>query len=126
LRNRRGQVVLWLKGRDPEVGRSFGLCLYRPELADSPAMRHELEVVFGKIKQLAAVLEMQLFDMQDFEAEVTRTFRELGVDIKEYVCSRRVEDLTFKLTDLVSGKKVDVVFGIHPARPKRKRKGERP
>jgi len=34
--------------------------------------------------------------------------------------------MTFKVTDLVSGRKVDVTFGIRPAKPRRRRKGERP
>jgi hypothetical protein len=127
LRNRRKQVVFWFKGKGNQTGgRNFALCVYRPELADSPEMRREMEVVFGKVQRLAEISRMQLFDMDDFESELRQTFNELGVGAREYVRSRRTEDVTFKLTDLVSGRKVDVVFGITPVKPKRKRRGERP
>lgn len=125
LKNKRGQVVFWFKVKD-EPGRSFGLCLFRPELADSPAMRSGLEQAFEAFKEMAASAGLPIFDMEVFEAELKKTFGELGVGAKEYVRSRRTEDLTFRLPDLVSGKKVGVVFGLHPAKPKRRRKGERP
>lgn len=120
LRNRRKQVVFWFKGKDNQAGgggRNFALCLYRPGLADSPEMRREMEVMFGKVKRLAEILEMQLFDMEDFETELKRTFGELGVES---------QDVTFVLRDIVSGRKVPVTFGITPAKPKRKRRGEKP
>ena len=126
VRNRNKQVVFWLKGKDPEGKRSFALCLFRPELADDGKMRGELELAFGELKRGADRLGLPLFDMRDFEAEMARTFTELGVGAEEYVKSRRTEDLTFKLTDLATGKKVDVVFGLHPAKPRRKKRGERP
>ena len=34
LRNREREVVFWFKGKD-EMGGSYGLYLFRPELADS-------------------------------------------------------------------------------------------
>ena len=122
VRNKKKQIVGWFKGKDPEGGRSFALCLFRPELADTPAMRVGLEQTLQAIKEAAARNGLPLFDMADFESEMRRTFEELGVGAKEYVNSRRTEDLTFKLTDLATGKKVDVVFGLHPVRPKRRRK----
>lgn len=126
VRNRNKQVVFWLKGKDPEGQRSFALCLFRPELADNGKMRGELELAFGEVKRVAERLGLPLFDMRDFEGEMARTFTELGVGAEEYVKSRRTEDLTFKLTDLATGKKVDVVFGLHPAKPRHKKRGERP
>lgn len=126
VRNKKGQIVGWFKGKDPEGGQSFALCLFRPELADTPAMRVGLEQTFGAIREAAARSGLPLFDMADFESEVRRTFDELGVGAKEYVKSLRTEDLTFKLRDLATGKKVDVVFGLRPVKPKRRRRGERP
>ena len=127
VRNKKGQVVGWFKGKDPEGGRSFALCLFRPELADSPAMRVGLEQTFQAIREVAARNGLPLFDMEDFEAQLKRTFDELGVGAKEYVKSRRTEDLTFKLTDLATGKKCDVVFGLRPVKKRRRRRrGERP
>jgi hypothetical protein len=126
VRNRNKQVVFWLKGKDPVGQRSFALCLFRPELADDDKMRGELELAFGEVKRVAARLGLPLFDMRDFEAEMARTFTELGVGAEEYVRSRRVEDLTFNVTDLVSGRKVKLTMGMRPARPRRKRRIERP
>jgi hypothetical protein len=126
LRNRKKQIVGWFKGKDPEGGASFALCLFRPELADSPVMRAALEETFRLLKEVAAREGFPMFDMSDFESELRRTFGELGVGAEEYVKSQRTEDLTFKLTDLATGKKVDVVFGLHPAKPRRKKRGERP
>lgn len=126
VRNRNKQVVFWLKGKDPEGKRSFAVCLFRPELADDDRMRGELELAFGELKRVALGLGLLLFDMRDFEAEMARTFTELGVGAEEYVKSRRTEDLTFKLTDLATGKKVDVTFGLHPVRQRRKKRGEPP
>lgn len=126
VRNKKGEIVGWFKGKDPEGGRSFALCLFRPELADTPAMRTGLEQTFQAIKEAAAQNGLPLFDMSGFEEQLRKTFDELGVGAKEFVKSRRTEDLTFKLTDLATGKKVDVVFGLHPAKPRRKKRGERP
>jgi len=126
VRNRNKQVVFWLKGKDPEGQRSFALCLFRPELADDGKMRSGLELAFGELKRVAERLGLPLFDMTDFESELRKTFTELGVGAEEYVKSRRTEDLTFKLRDLATGKKVDVVFGLHPVKPKRRQRGERP
>jgi hypothetical protein len=125
LRNRKREVVFWFKGKD-EVGGSYGLCLFRPELADSAGMRLALKQAFRVIRAGAAKVGLPIFDMADFEAEAVRAFGELGVGVREYVRSSRVEDMTFKVTDLVSGRKVDVTFGIRPAKPRRRRKGERP
>jgi hypothetical protein len=128
VRNKKGQIVGWFKGKDPEGGASFALCLFRPELSDTPAMRVGLEETFRAIKEAAAKNGLPLFDMEDFERQLKKTFDELGVGAKEYVKSRRSEDLTFKLTDLATGKRVDVVFGLRPVRPRRRRKkrGEQP
>ena len=127
LKNKRGQVVFWFKAKD-ELGRSFGLCLFRPELADTPAMRVGLEQAFRAFKEMAASVSLPIFDMEDFEAELRKAFGELGVGAEEYVRFRRVEDMTFTLTDLVSEKRVEVVFGLHSVKPRRRRKrrGERP
>jgi hypothetical protein len=130
VRNKKGEIVGWFKGKDPEGGQSFALCLFRPELADTPAMRVGLERAFQAIREAAAKNGLPLFDMADFEEQLRRTFEELGVGAKEYVKSRRTEDLTFKLTDLATGRKVDVVFGLHPVKPlkkrRRKKRGEHP
>lgn len=122
VRNKKGQIVGWFKGKDPEGGQSFALCLFRPDLADTPAMRLGLEQTFQAIKETAAQNELPLFDMSDFEDQLRRTFEELGVGAKEYVKSGRVEDMTFKLTDLATGKKVDVTFGVRPVKYRRRRK----
>ena len=127
VQNKKGQVVGWFKGKDPEGGRSFALCLFRPELADSPAMRVGLEQTFQAIREVAARNGLPLFDMEDFEAQLKRTFDELGVGAKEYVKSQRVEDMTFNLTDLATGKKVAVTFGVRPVKKRRrKKKGTQP
>jgi hypothetical protein len=126
LRDKRGQTLLWFKGKDPEGQRSFGLCSFHPERAENEKQRGELEDVFREIVSMARVLGMPLFDMTEFEAELKQMFTDLGVGAAEYVKSKRVEDMTFRLTNLVTGRKEEVVFGVHPARPKRRRKGERP
>lgn len=126
VKNARGEVVMWFKAKDPEGSRSFGLALFRPELADGEEMRKSLESAFRELLGWARLVGFPVYDMREFEGEVRRTFSELGADVQEYVRSRRVEDLTFRLTDLVSGRKVDVVFGLRPVRPRRKRKGEQP
>lgn len=127
VRNKKKQIVGWFKGKDnPEEGRSFALCLFRPELADSPAMRAGLEQTFQAIREAAARNGLPLFDMVDFEEQLRRTFDELGVGAKQYVKSQRTEDLTFALTDLATGKKVDVTFGVRPVKRKRKKRRKGP
>lgn len=54
VKNRKGQVVLWFKGKDSE-GSSFGLVRYRPDLADDAKMRRDLAIVFIKIKEATLV-----------------------------------------------------------------------
>jgi hypothetical protein len=124
LKDKQGRTLLWFKGKDPEGQRSFGLCSFHPERAESVEQRQELEVVFREIVTMAKMLGMPLFDMTEFEAELRQTFDELGVGAAEYVKSRRVEDMTFRLTNLATGEKQEVVFGVHPVKPRRKGKGE--
>lgn len=126
MKNGRGEVVMWFKAKDSDAGQSFGLALFRPELADSDAMRENLGTAFHELLRWARLGGFPVYDMREFEREVRRTFEELGVDVREYVRSRRTEDLTFRLTDLVSGEEREVVFGLRPAKPRRRRKGERP
>ncbi len=126
VKNGRGEVVMWFKAKDSDAGRSFGLALFRPELADSDAMRENLGTAFHELLRWAGLAGYPVYDMRDFEREVRRTFEELGVDVREYVRSRRTEDLTFRLTDLVSGERREVVFGLRPVKPRRKRRGGKP
>jgi hypothetical protein len=122
LRNRKNEVVGWVKGKDPDGGQSFALCLFRPELADSQEMRTGLEDALRMLKEFAARAGFPLFDMADFESEMRRTFDELGVNPEEYVRYRRTEDMTFRLMDLATGRRVEVVFGMRPVRRRRRRK----
>lgn len=126
LRNRKGETLLWFKGKDPEGQRAFGLCSFHPDRAESAERRRELEDAFREIVRMARVLGMPLFDMTEFEVQLKQTFDELGVGAVEYVKSRRTEDMTFRLTDLTCGKKSEVTFGVRPAKPRRKKRGERP
>jgi hypothetical protein len=125
LRNKKGATLLWFKGKDPEGHRPFGLCSFHPDRADSDEQRRALEGAFHEIVRMARMLGMPLFDMSEFEEQLKQTFDELGVAVVEYVKSERVEDLTFRLTNLTTGAKDEVVFGVHPAKPKRKRRGEK-
>jgi hypothetical protein len=122
LRNRKNEIVGWVKGKDPDGGQSFALCFFRPELADSLEMRAGLEDALRMLKEFAARAGFPLFDMADFESEMRRTFDELGVSPEEYVRSHRTEDMTFRLRDLATGRRVEVVFGLRPVRRRRRKR----
>ena len=97
MKNRKGETVLWLKGKDSD-GPSFALVLYRPELADDAKMRRDLETVFTKIKEAARRLGLPLFDAGELEAQL-KVF--LGDDPQAAVG----REFPVRLTDLVSGRR---------------------
>ncbi len=109
VRNKRGQIVLWFKGKDPEDGSSYGLFMYRPELAD-PEMREALPTAFEACKAIARMMGLPLYNIDEVDREVAKMLKELGPDHKP----ARSEDVTIPVKDLVSGKPHKLTIALHP------------
>lgn len=109
VRNKRGQVVLWFKGKNPEAASSYALCLYRPELAD-PDMKASLPVAFEAAKAIASRLGLPLYNIDEVDREVAKMLREFGPNHRV----THSEDITIPVTDLVSGKPHKLTIALHP------------
>jgi hypothetical protein len=109
VRNKRGQVILWFKGKDPESGSSYGLCMYRPKLAD-PEMRKMLPTAFETCKAIARMIGLPLYNIDEVDREVAKMLKELGPNHK----LARSEDVTVPVTDLVSGRPHKLTIALHP------------
>ena len=107
VRNRAGRVVIWLKGKDSGDAPSFALCLFKPELADSPEMRRQLEAAFKEIKAMARELGLPLFDAAELEAQM-RLY--LGKNPQAPVG----QEFPVFLTDLATGRRGRLTMKVHP------------
>jgi len=109
VRNKRGEVVLWAKGKGGEGVLPFALCLYKPELAE-PEMREKLAQAFEKVKIIALSMHLPLFDMKDIARELNRMKEELGQS--DAIGAMKGEDVTLNLTEVNTGTKHRLTIGI--------------
>jgi hypothetical protein len=105
--NKKGQIVLWFKGKDPDDAPSFALCLYWSDLVDDMRMRRQLGAAFSEIKEVAKELGLPLFNAAELEAQMQLL---LGKDSRSAIG----QEFQVFLTDLVTGRRGRLTIKVHP------------
>jgi hypothetical protein len=113
VRNKKGEVVMWFKGKDPKGTSSFALCMYRPELAD-PETHEKLEQAFELAKSIARGMNLPLFDIREIARELNRMEKELGQP--NAIGSEKGEDVTLSLTEVNTGRRCRLTIGVTKGR----------
>jgi len=106
VKNRQGKVVLWFKGKDPELGegQSFALCIFKPELADNGKMEGDIRRVFKLMVEWARNQRLPIFDSQDLDRQMKRFLGEIGpVPLKK---QRREEEITLHVREFTTQRRL--------------------
>jgi hypothetical protein len=112
VKNSKGELIFWFKGKDPEGMQSFALCLLRPELADTPEKAEMIRATFAVIAEGARRARMPIFDAKDLERQMRKFIREMG---SPRTAAQRTEDITVRVREMTSGRRLKLTLGVHPA-----------
>jgi hypothetical protein len=103
-------LIFWFKPKDPEEGgKSYAICLFAPEKADSPAKAEAVRETFEVIRREARRTGCVIFDAKALNDEMGRFMEEAG---SRPAAVGRDEDITIFGTDMVSGRKVSLTLAV--------------
>lgn len=112
IRNKRGEVVFWFKGKDQDGGVSFGLCVFRPELADDLRIEKNLRHAFRQMLAWARSQRFPIFDAEDLDVEVKKFLKEF--DAAELRKQRREEEVTLRVREFCTGRRLPLTVAMKP------------
>lgn len=112
VRNSRRELVYWFKGKDPESQPSFGICFCAPERADTPEKGRAVRKVFAVMIDWARRVGLPVFDAADLEKQIAIFLRELGA---QSAAARREEEITVRVLELTTRRRVKLTLGVKPA-----------
>jgi hypothetical protein len=115
LRNSKGELIFWLKGKDPEEQPSFVIAYVAPEKADSPEKAEIVRQTFAVIARWARRAGMPIFDAKDVDRQIRKFLRETGPPTTTAQRLSRSEDITVKVRELTSGRRIKLTLSVHPS-----------
>jgi hypothetical protein len=111
VKNSRGELVFWFKGKDPEGMRGFALCYLAPEKADTTEKRDVVRQTFGVMCEWARKEGMPIFDAADLECQMHTFLREVGAPTG----AERTEDITLRVLEMTTGRRVKLTLSVKSA-----------
>lgn len=113
LKNQKGQIVFWLKGKDADNSPPFALCAFYPERADTPTMAEGLKQLFEVTLEMARTINLTIFDSTDVDRQIKRFIREAGGPA---ALTKRTEEITVLVRDLATKKRMKLTLSVKPAK----------
>ena len=113
VRNRKGQVFLWVKQKNPEMARPYVLFMYKRELLE-PDEVARADMGFKVAKQAAQSMGMPMYDFEEIEPQLKEHMKMIGRELEgqKIKKSRREEDIDVDVTDVTTGKRHKLTLGV--------------
>ena len=110
LRNKKGELIFWLKAKDPEDHPSFAICYFAPEKADTHKKGEIVTQTFAAMREWARRASMIIFDARDLDTQIRKFMKETWV--QSTAGANRTEDITVKCRDMATGRIARLTLGV--------------